>query len=540
MRLSFPWWGSGRRRDRRPRRVDRQRPGMSRRAPSRDCADCGQLRQENRRLRRQLDRSRKAQDALRKRLADEKKRFKERLARAKERFCEEKKRLEGLLSEARRATKRQAAPFSKGKPKDPKRRKKPGRRSGKQHGRHGHRRRPERKPDRVVDAPLPERSPCCNARVQEDGQDAQFQVEIPKVRPTLTRFDIHLGHCCDCGKRVQGRHPEQTSDALGAAASQVGPNAYAFATDLHTGCGVSFEKTSELMLRWFDISITRGGLCQAQHRLARAVEPTYNALVETIRHSPVVAPDETGWKVEGILNWLWVFVTAEVTVYAIQPGRGFEEAAQILGEDFAGTLERDGWAPYRSFENATHQSCNAHLLRRCRDILENAKRGAARFPAQVRQLLQDGLALRERRDAGLLSAHGLAVAIGRLEARRDRLLAWQPTVEENRRLVKHLRNERDALFTYLHQPGVQATNWRAEHAVRYMVPLRKVFGGNRTCSGAITQQVLASVRRTSTQQGHDPAAVLVWASRSPVPVVAKWLRPGNIEPPKILLPTSPL
>lgn len=535
MRFSLPGWGSRKGHARRGLAAATQKSPKTRHSPRRNCTRCNRLRNENERLRRQLARSQKANDKLRQRLAEMNKRFKGRVARLEKRFREEKKRLKKLLNEARRAGKRQAAPFSKGEPKDEKKRKKPGRRSGKKHGRHGHRPRPEREPDRVLDAPLPERSPCCNAQVEEDGQESQFQVEIPKVKPTLTRFDVHKGHCCNCGKHIQGRHPEQTSDALGAAASQVGPNAYAFATDLHTGCGVSYAKTSEMMLRWFDISITRGGLCQAQQRLARAVEPTYDALVEYVRHSPIVAPDETGWKVEGLLNWLWVFVTADVTVYAIMPGRGFEQAAMVLGEDFAGTLERDGWAPYRSFENATHQSCNTHLLRRCNDMLEMAKRGAARFPTQVKELLQDGLELRDRRDAGLLSPHGLAVAIGRLEARRDRLLAWQPTVEENARFAKHLRNERDALFTYLKQPDVQATNWRAEHAVRYMVPLRKVFGGNRTWSGALTQQVLASVRRTSIQQGYDSAGLLVWASRSPVPVVAEWLCSDQLPPSEISL-----
>lgn len=34
-----------------------------------------------------------------------------------------------------------------------------------------------------------------------------------------------------------------------------------------------------------------------------------------------------------------------VTVYEIAPGRGFDDAAAILGEDFAGALERGGWVP---------------------------------------------------------------------------------------------------------------------------------------------------------------------------------------------------
>jgi hypothetical protein len=59
----------------------------------------------------------------------------------------------------------------------------------------------------------------------------------------------------------------------------------------------------------------------------------------------VVSPDETGWKVGGHLQWPWTFVTPSNTVYAIQPGRGFEEAAPILGAGFDGVLVRDGWSP---------------------------------------------------------------------------------------------------------------------------------------------------------------------------------------------------
>ena len=58
-------------------------------------------------------------------------------------------------------------------------------------------------------------------------------------------------------------------------------------------------------------------------RVAEKAEPTYQALVEQVRGSPSVTPDETGWKVGGQLWWMWVFSTPQVTVYAIQPGRGF-------------------------------------------------------------------------------------------------------------------------------------------------------------------------------------------------------------------------
>ena len=44
---------------------------------------------------------------------------------------------------------------------------------------------------------------------------------------------------------------------------------------------------------------------------------------------------------------MWAFSSSQVTVYTIQPGRGFEQAATVLGVGFEGFLVRDGWIVYR-------------------------------------------------------------------------------------------------------------------------------------------------------------------------------------------------
>ena len=83
--------------------------------------------------------------------------------------------------------------------------------------------------------------------------------------------------------------------------------------------------------------------------------------------------------------WLWVFTNLRETVYEILPGRGFEQAASVLGKNYAGTLGVDGWAPYRCFKEATLQTCYNHLLHRCHELLETATRGAVRFPRLVKE-----------------------------------------------------------------------------------------------------------------------------------------------------------
>ena len=91
------------------------------------------------------------------------------------------------------------------------------------------------------------------------------------------------------------------------------------------------------------------------------------------------------------------------------------------------------------------------------------------------------------------------------------------------RFAKHLANEFPAVFLFLCDPSIEATNWRAEQAIRPAVVTRKVCGGNRTRRGADTQQVLASVVRTARQRHLDPRALITTMLCAPEPVVPEAL-----------------
>ena len=89
------------------------------------------------------------------------------------------------------------------------------------------------------------------------------------------------------------------------------------------------------LLGHLGLQVTPGGVSEAIARAARRCQPTYQALVRGVRDSPVVAPDETGWRVGGARAWLWAFAGAQVTVYRIAHGRGYSDAAAVLGFQFA-------------------------------------------------------------------------------------------------------------------------------------------------------------------------------------------------------------
>ncbi len=181
---------------------------------------------------------------------------------------------------AQRQAKRQAAPFSKKAPKPNPRT--PGRKAGDQHGSHGHR--PPLADDQIdehLDAPLPAACPHCHGAVVETHQDTQDQVELP-AKPLRRRIHIHCGQCRQCGRRLRGRHPLQTGDATGAAASQVGPQAQALVVYLNKHAGLSHGKTADVLTR-LGIPLTRGAGAQIMLRAGRRLPPLYH---ENLRALP--------------------------------------------------------------------------------------------------------------------------------------------------------------------------------------------------------------------------------------------------------------
>ena len=461
------------------------------------------LRKENEQLRRREKQLEREQEQLRHE-QEQLRQEQEQLRQERERLRQENERLKRQLEEAQRANKRQAAPFSRGQRKaNPK---PPGRKPGTAYGQRYSKAIPEQV-DEVIEVPIP--SHCsCGGRVDVEKVEPQYQQEV--VRKTIwRRFDIVIGRCRACGRRVQGRDPRQTSDALGAASVQVGPQALGLAVKMNKGLGMPHGDVAAVLQDGFGLRVHRSTICRAVDRVARRGEATWHALRDAARRSMVNAIDETGWNVEAQLRWLWVVVSEQVTFCDILPGRGFEQAAALLGAHYQGWLTHDGWAAYYKFLQAGHQSCISHLLRRCRDMAVVSSPAAAHFPLQVQALLEKGLALRDRYQNRELSRHGLWTATGRLETQLDRLLARPYRDSANRRLRKHLWRERPYLFTFLYCPGLDATNNAAERALRPLVVARKNWGGNRTQKGARAQAVLTSILQTAQQQGKNPLDLLI-------------------------------
>ena len=274
-------------------------------------------------------------------------------------------RLEGLLAAAQRAGFRQAAPFSKGPPT-----RRPNVRAGRRVLRMGAPRIASPR-DRWtsgsgrrcrLSAPVVA-APCVGAAWRYSSRKTSRRCGRSSASSTST-WDSAVRAGSACRAAIRCRPPTRWA----RRPRKSGPRPSRWRPYCIRGWGSRLPRWRACCANNSASGSRRGGLVHALHRVARQGAPSYAALQATVRGSPVVSPDETGWKVAAHLEWLWAFATPDTTVYAILPGCGFEEATSVLGADYAGVLMRDGWAPYRRFSHAVFQTCLAHLLRRSRAL----------------------------------------------------------------------------------------------------------------------------------------------------------------------------
>ncbi|HEY1187598.1 MAG TPA: IS66 family transposase [Gemmata sp.] len=338
------------------------------------------------------------------------------------------------------------------------------------------------------------RVPALPGTLVETGTADQFQTDIPRT-PLVRKFLVHIGRCDACGKRTQGRHPLQTSDVLGAAASQVGPGAQAAAV-LHAQLGLSHGKVASVFQTLFGIKLTRGASPQIGQRPAARLEPDYTLILDEVRSSEQIGADETEWRIGGHPAWLHVWVGDRATAYAIDPEHSADALERVIGRDWSGVLSHDGFASYERFEGAIHQQCVALVLRRTRELLAGATRGAARFPRQIIALFTEAIHWRNEYVPGARTDDQLGTHRVTFDQRLLDLVRRPRAVPEYATLARHLRNHFEQWFAFVFDPRIEPSNWKVEQAIRPAVVNRKVWGGNRTATGVRAQGVLMSVFET--------------------------------------------
>ncbi len=421
------------------------------------------------------------------------------IRRLKERieFLEQENRqLREELEKAQQQMARQAAPFRREERKKiPPDKHKP---AGRKPGHPGSYRKEPDHIDETIELPL-NRCPHCSGPLTDIERMEQIIEEIPPVRPPVVKLITYRGRCPCCGM-VETHHPLQTSYGQGAAKVQLGPRALALAACLNKVHGLTMRKTCRVLQDLCGLRITAGGLSQALLRIAGRVKGLYDGLVDTIRGSPAVFADETSWWVGGPGYWLWVFTTAEQTVYRVDRSRGSKVVNDILGDDFSGMLVSDCLSSYDPVEYAKHK-CIAHHLRAISKAMELAGTTDQTYLLEWRCFFRGVIALYHLRE--VISREDFMAKRQAMERWCDALLSRPVGQSGDVSVRNRLLKQRPHLLGCLYEPAAEPTNNRAERALRPAVIARKISCGNKTERGRDSWQILSSIGSTCQQQAID-------------------------------------
>ena len=309
----------------------------------------------------------------------------------------------------------------------------------------------------------------------------------------------------------QHGYPEVAADQCGASAHRVGRRVMAAAHVLHYGVGVPVRRIPAVLRALTGVKVTQGAISQDALRRAKgAVGDAYRTLRTSVRASPFVHTDDTGWRVGGAGAFLMAFETDEATVYQVRARHRNEEVRDVVPGDYAGVMVTDRGRSYdaQALSEVKQQKCLAHILRSVSEVVQTKTGRGRSFGKSLTGLLREAMELWRAYHRG--EAEDFEVQAERLKREVSYHLRDRPMVDaDSYRLQNELgwHDDRGNLLRFLDDPRIEPTNNRAERALRGAVIARKVSHCSKTVEGADAFSAFTSLIRTLERNGDDQPVV---------------------------------
>jgi transposase len=417
--------------------------------------------------------------------------------------------VQSLLERLRMDSRNSSQPPSNDPPatRSPRQRRSPsGRKPGGQPGHPGQRR--ELAPLEDVAAVLPVKPTHC-ARCQhplhgEDGQPQRHQVtDLPPGRPMVTEYQVHGLVCPACGVTTRATLP------LGVPTGGFGPRVQAIVALCTGAYHLSKRTTQAVMADLLGIPMGLGTIANLEHATVQALAVPVAEAQTHVRAQSIAYLDETGWREGHARAWLWVAVTAWVTVFVVRLSRGAKVAQELLGDRFCGMLVTDRWSAYTWYPTRWRQVCWAHLLRDFEAMIERGGRSqeiGTALREQARQMFQAWHRVR----AGTLPHAEFQILMRPIRRHVARLLKAGQTcgVAKTEGVCREVLKVYDALWTFGRVEGVEPTNNAAERAIRPGVLWRKGSFGTQSAHGSRFVEAMMTVVATLKQQHRNVLAYM--------------------------------
>jgi transposase len=304
---------------------------------------------------------------------------------------------------------------------------------------------------------------CLRRRVQTPVHSYD-RIEIPEIKPDVTRVTLLGGLCPCCAKPFKAAPPAGLEPG-----SPFGPNLRAFAIYLRFTQAISFERLSRLFSDLLGLEISEGALVNMLDDSKLAFARAASLIRARLLAGTILQSDETSVRVGKRTWWTWVFHHAEDACFVIHPNRSRAVVEQFLGEHRPDFWVSDRLAAQMNWAKKDHQICLAHLIRDAQYAIDA---GDTAFAPGLRKLLRRACKIGGRRHQ--LADATLRAYAYKLDTELDVLLRIAPAHGAGNKLQNVIKGCRRHMFVFLANRAIPPTNNGSEQALRPCVIFRKV------------------------------------------------------------------
>jgi transposase len=332
-------------------------------------------------------------------------------------------------------------------------------------------------------------TPLMDQPVIEEPSRIVEDIPEPPKTTIVTEEVVEKKWCPECKDVVSSK----TEAAL--PKSDIGLNALILIAYLWVIPAMSLPGIQRYLQQFFSMTLSTSGLSKMMIRLSEILSPIRDEILEDVKGGRIIFADETGWKIKGVLHWMWAFANERSAFYWVDRGRGSAVVEAILGNFFAGILVTDAWCAYYKIV-CSKQACMAHIFRKVRKFNEAYPhlRSLLKFKRKLRRIIQDGVnlqALKSELDSDVFERR-----LGFLKVRLETLLAWPNPNLILAEIIAKVERQKENILTFVEHEGVPTTNNYGEFIIKKGVLKRKVSGGSMSLAGANAFCVLVSIALT--------------------------------------------
>jgi transposase len=348
-------------------------------------------------------------------------------------------------------------------------------------------------PDVVIENPLVQCPKCQTDLSKQPVTESSSRIveDIPSIpdKTIITEEVQERKWCPNCAVIVSS-----VSEAA-LPRSDVGLRTLCLIAYLWVVSAISLPGIAAFLNSFFHMRLSTAGLSKMMVRLSKIMEPIYDEILCDVKDGKIVFADETGWRVKGILWWLWIFANGTTAYYFPSKSRGSDVVEKILGSIFSGVLITDAWYAYMKII-CVKQTCMAHIMRKIRKFRDAYPQyyTILLFYRKLRRLLLDGERLKMMRKE--VGEENFNRRLHLLKVRLQQLLAWKNPNSVLQEVIAKVARQSDYILTFVEHEGVPHHNNFGEYIIKKGILKRKVSGGSMSEDGVRAYAIIQSIAQT--------------------------------------------